>query len=217
MAKKSKKFYVVWEGHTPGIYENWNTCKKQIEGFAEARYKSFKSQAEAQTAFEGRWQDYWGKDTKPSYQQENKDWIDLVGLPDGKALTVDAACSGNPGKMEYRAVNMERQKEIFRVGPLDEGTNNVGEFLAIVHALAHIEKTKEHYGIIYSDSKIAMRWVLDKVCRTKLSKTSKNQKLWDLIYRAEKYLRTHDWPAGVKIKKWETKYWGEIPADFGRK
>ena len=56
-----------------------------------------------------------------------------------KAWAVDAGCSGNPGPMEYRGVDMRTGKQIFHFGPI-QGTNNIGEFLAIVHALALMEQ-----------------------------------------------------------------------------
>lgn len=213
MAKKKKKFYVIWEGHRPGMYSDWNNCKKQIDGFAGAKYKSFETLLEAEKALKGKWQDYVGKAAKPKY--EEKDWIDLVGLPEKGSLTVDAACAGNPGKMEYQGVDLDKGKQYFHVGPLEDSTNNVGEFLALVHALALIKSGKLNFTTIYSDSKIAMGWIKAKTCRTKLSSTSKNKDSFELIRRAEMWLQSNTF--STKIKKWETKYWGEIPADFGRK
>jgi ribonuclease HI len=212
MAKKKPKFYVVWAGHKPGVFTSWDDCKKQIDGFNQAKYKSFPSREEAEKAFHSPWQEFIGKEAK---RKEEKDWIDLVGLPNKGSLTVDAACSGNPGKMEYRGVDLDRGKEVFRVGPLEEGTNNVGEFLALVHALAAIEKKQINYKEIYTDSKIAMGWIVQRKCKTKLKRTEANKKLWNMILRAENWLNTHRYR--TKIHKWETKYWGEIPADFGRK
>jgi len=130
------------------------------------------------------------------------------------AIAVDAACSGNPGIMEYRGVDTETQAEIFRLSPMKDGTNNIGEFLAIVHALAFL-KQRNLTMPIYSDSEIAMRWVQQKVCKTKLGKTADNAKIFELITRAEKWLQENTYPN--RILKWETKAWGENPADFGRK
>ncbi|MGB0870395.1 MAG: viroplasmin family protein [Flavobacteriales bacterium] len=213
MAKKKKKFYVVWEGHRPGLYSDWNNCKKQIDGFAGAKYKSFETLLEAEKALKGNWKDFVGQNKKPKL--EEKDWIDLVGLPEKGSLTVDAACAGNPGKMEYRGVDLDRGKEYFKLGPFDHSTNNVGEFLALVHALALIKTGKVSFKTVYSDSKIAMAWVHAGVCRTKLKRTNQNKDSFELIFRAEKWLKENTF--STDIKKWETKYWGEIPADFGRK
>ena len=41
------KFYAVKVGKIPGIYNTWDDCKVQVEGFPGATYKSFKTAAEA--------------------------------------------------------------------------------------------------------------------------------------------------------------------------
>ena len=130
-----------------------------------------------------------------------------------EALCVDAACSGNPGPMEYRGVHLPSGKEVFRFGPI-QGTNNIGEFLAIVHGLALMEQK----GIsmpIYSDSVSGQAWVRNKKAKTTLARTPDTEKALDLVARAENWLRTHQ--VNVPILKWDTENWGEIPADFGRK
>ena len=129
------------------------------------------------------------------------------------AWAVDAACSGNPGPMEYRGIDLATGAVVFHFGPM-HGTNNIGEFLAIVHALALMEKQ----GIrktIYSDSHNAILWVSKKQCKTKLERTPQTAQLYNVIARAELWLKTHAFR--VPIIKWETRKWGEVPADFGRK
>jgi len=130
------------------------------------------------------------------------------------AWAVDAACSGNPGPMEYRCVDLATGIEVFHFGPTF-GTNNIGEFLAIVHALALMQKQDICGKTIYSDSAYAILWVKDKECRTKLERNEKTERLFQIIQRAETWLRTH--AHDTQITKWETRLWGEIPADFGRK
>ena len=131
------------------------------------------------------------------------------------SLSVDAACSGNPGLMEYRGVIVESGVEVFKKGPFTKGTNNIGEFLAIVHGLALCKQKNKPDLPIYTDSRTAMSWVSKKQCRTNLAFDASNQELLDLIKRAEKWLKTNTYRN--PILKWETKSWGEIPADFGRK
>ena len=130
-----------------------------------------------------------------------------------QALCVDAACSGNPGPMEYRGVHIPSGKEVFRFGPI-QGTNNIGEFLAIVHALALMQQ-KNISMPIYSDSVSGMAWVRNRKAKTTLSRTAQTEKALDLVARAENWLRTNQ--IQVPILKWDTENWGEIPADFGRK
>jgi ribonuclease HI len=129
--------------------------------------------------------------------------------------SVDAACSGNPGAMEYRGVITDTGQELFRQGPFKKGTNNIGEFLAIVHALALLKKLGDSNRIIYTDSRTAMAWVRNKKVKTLLKKEAANEDIFDLIDRALKWLASNTY--SNKIIKWETKRWGEIPADFGRK
>ena len=190
MAKK-QKFYVVWKGKHPGIFESWADCKAQIDGVKGAQYKSFATFEEAKKAFNGNYLEYKGKSKGKS--ELSPEELLKIGEPNYNSIAVDAASSGNPGKMEYR---------------------NVGEFLALVHGLAFLQQKKSD-RILYSDSRIAIGWVRKKKCGTKLEKTVKNAQLFELIERAELWLKKNRF--NTPIVKWETKAWGEIPADFGRK
>ena len=138
----------------------------------------------------------------------------MADLWNHSALAVDAACSGNPGPMEYRGVFLGNGQQIFHFGPV-HGTNNIGEFLAIVHGLALLEKQGFPDTVVYSDSSTALTWVRNKKCKTKLPRTPQTEKLFQLIERAEFWLRTH--PYKNPVLKWDTDNWGEVPADFGRK
>ncbi|WP_282088522.1 ribonuclease H family protein [Aquimarina algiphila] len=211
MAKK-EKFYVVWEGHKPGIYTKWDDCKAAVKGYANAKYKSFDSFDIAKKAYQGDYDDYKGK-SKPK-KTLTAAQLSKIGEPNLYSISVDAASSGNPGKMEYRGVDTQTEKQLFHQGPFREGTNNIGEFLALVHGLAYLKKKKSD-RIIYSDSKIAIGWVKQKTCKTKLKRNSKNNEVFDLVDRAIQWLKENSYT--TTIVKWETKAWGEIPADFGRK
>lgn len=211
MAKK-EKFYVVWQGKKPGIYTTWKDCKAMIDGFAGAQYKSFPTFPEAKAAYNKDYKDVKGSSkTKKVLSEAEKA---KYGEPNLYSIAVDAASSGNPGKMEYRGVDTQTGKQLFHQGPFLQGTNNIGEFLALVHGLAYLKK-KNSDRIIYSDSKIAIGWVKKKSCNTKLTENSKNKDVYDLVRRAEVWLKNNTYT--TTIVKWETKAWGEIPADFGRK
>lgn len=211
MAKK-KKFYVVWQGKHPGIFESWKDCKAQIEGYKGAQYKSFATFEEAKKAYNGNYQDYKGKSKGKSELTQEE--LLKIGDPNYNSIAVDAASSGNPGKMEYRGVDTKTKRVLFHQGPFEQGTSNVGEFLALVHGLAFLQQKKSE-RILYSDSRIAIGWVRKKKCGTKLVKNAKNAQLFELIERAENWLKKNRF--NTPIVKWETKAWGEIPADFGRK
>ena len=204
MAKQ--KYYVVWKGVQPGIYNNWTDCRLQVQGFEGAVYKSFASREEAEQAVSGTPWKYLGNRGEKKISQKPPVHTE--------SLAVDAACSGNPGDMEYRGVYVETRQVLFHVGPMKQGTNNIGEFLALVHGLAYLKKTGCEMPV-YTDSHNAMLWVKQKKCKTKLERTSVNEPIFNLIERAEKWLRENDYT--TLILKWETSEWGEIPADFNRK
>lgn len=223
MSKAKKKYYVVWHGVEPGIYNSWPKCQEQIKGFEGALYKSFDSEEEAEEAYHSspylyiKQRNSANQPKASQLQNPPSDRTDTVlPLPlevKAEALAVDAACSGNPGPMEYRGVYLRTGQEVFRYGPV-HGTNNIGEFLAIVHGLALL-KQKGSAMTIYSDSRNAMLWVKNKKCKTKLERTAKTEQLFQLIERAELWLKENTY--NIPLLKWETEKWGEIPADFGRK
>ncbi len=213
MSKKKKKYYTIWKGHKTGVFESWNDCKAQIKNYEGAQYKSFPTFNAAKKALNGNYFDFVGKNKSFSSTLSATD-LKKIGLPNYNSISVDAASSGNPGKMEYRGVDTKSKKQLFIQGPFEQGTNNIGEFLAIVHGLAFLKK-KDSNRMIYTDSRTAMSWVKKKTCNTKLERNAKNKALFELVDRAVIWLKTNDFQ--TTIVKWETKAWGEIPADFGRK
>ena len=208
-----KKFYVVWNGRKKGVFTSWKVCKAQIDGFEGAQYKSFADLNEAETASTKNYDDYKGKNTKKTILSSAEK--SSYGSPNLESISVDAACAGNPGKMEYIGVLTHNKQQIFIKGPFKKGTNNIGEFLALVHGIALLKSKNQHNLPIYSDSKIAMSWVKKKQCRTNMVFDASNKDLLELIKRAENWLKENTYKN--PILKWETKAWGEIPADFGRK
>ena len=224
MAKQKAKFYVVWQGRESGIYDSWAACEAQVKGIA-AKYKGFATRQEAEKALAEGYEKHL-KDrsaernqtialsdrSRYSLKDSPEDMLKFgVKLP---ALAVDAACSGNPGKMEFRGVIADTSTQVFHRGPYIGGTNNIGEFLAIVLGLAYL-KQKNLPWALYSDSKTAIAWVRQKQCKTKIEWTAKNQDLLIAVRAAEKWLHENTWT--TPIYKWDTEHWGEIPADFGRK
>jgi ribonuclease HI len=209
----SKYFYVVWRGFKPGIYTSWDEVQKQIQGFKKPLYKTFGSKQMAEEAFAGNPEDYRDGNYKKT-RSYSKEELEKIGKPIELSLCVDAACN-HVGDFEYQGVWTFSKDSIFRVGPYKKGSNNIGEFLGLVHALAWLSKHRDEKMKtlpIYSDSRIAISWVRQKVCKTKKSPGPDVQ---NLIARAEKWLKSNTYKN--KILKWETRVWGEIPADFGRK
>ena len=226
MAKK-QKYYVVWQGKQPGIYTDWDTCREQVQGVQGAQYKGFDTMAEAEAAIKLPYGSVVRVENAERRVESGKStviFIDNDGMtairPDAQpplpvldALAVDAACSGNPGIMEYQGIYIPTRTRVFHY-QAPKGTNNIGEFLAIVHGLSYLKK--HHLDqIIYSDSVNAMSWVRQKVCKSKLPDDASTAELWDFVHRAEQWLRSNTYT--TEIRKWDTDRWGEIPADFGRK
>jgi ribonuclease HI len=203
-----KKYYVVWNGRKTGIFETWAECEAQTKGFQGARFKSFPTIEEATKAFKAGY-------SKTSTIKSTVTKSKSVAPPpiELDSLSVDAACSGNPGMMEYRGVYTKTGDQIFHFGPI-LGTNNIGEFLGIVHALSYL-KQKGEATTVYSDSKTAISWVRNKKANTTLARNTDTEAVWKLIDRAEKWLLENSYKN--KIIKWETSELGEIRADFGRK
>jgi ribonuclease HI len=212
---KQKKYYVVWSGQQTGIFETWEECKQATHGVAGAKYKSFGTRREAETALTQPFTDHiQARARKKSSEKKKIQAGEAISGLEWNSIAVDAAASGNPGPLEYRGVETETGLELFRQGPFAEGTNNVGEFLALVHGLSYLKQRNDPRPI-YSDSTVAIGWIRQKKCKSKLAPTLNNQKLFELIQRAEKWLANNT--CKNRILKWETKDWGEIPADFGRK
>lgn len=227
MAKQ--KFYVVWNGPSPGVYSSWEACQEAVSGVSGAKYKSFKTMAEAEDAFEMGVEAYLSSnDSEPATPQEPSADTSQTSKPERpsynpqnlpaevirEAIAVDAACSGNPGAMEYRGVYLANGREIFHYGPV-HGTNNIGEFLALVHGLALLKQKGLDTMPIYSDSVNAQLWVRKRQCKTTLARNEKTEALYQMIERAEAWLKANTYR--TPVIKWQTDKWGEIPADFGRK
>lgn len=240
MAKAKQKWYVVWRGKQPGIYTTWADCEAQVKGAQASLYKAFDTQQEAEAAFAGNPYDYIGQRRDSAVQPSDNAAGGPSGCPSkgpagcpppppayrhdtvlplppavtADAWAVDAACAHNPGPMEYRGIDLRTGAVVFHFGPI-YGTNNIGEFLAIVHAMALMTQRGER-RTIYSDSVNAMSWVKQRCCKSKLEQNARSQQAWQLIERAVAWLKSHD-VTPFPLRKWETHLWGEIPADFGRK
>lgn len=210
------KYYVVWEGRAPGIYTSWDEAREQVENFPGAKYKSYTNLETATEAFRGNPHEQLNI-FRAMARHASEAIVNYSAFPDIRldAITVDAACSRNPGPVEYRCVRVADGAELFHVGPLQGGSNNIGEFLAIVHGAAMLAKNGDTTTPIYSDSRTALAWVRAGHANTKITPNGSNVRLFELIRRAEAWLSTHR--IANPLLKWDTDAWGEIPADFGRK
>lgn len=212
MAKK-KKFYVVWNGKPSGIFDSWDACQKASQGVSGAKFKAFPSRQAAELAYKEGAEAHWGQG-KGTISAANIPF-NTPNWPIAPALCVDAACNGKTGLTEYRGVMVPSGKEVFRQGPFKKGSNNIGEFLALVHGLAYLQNNQQSLPI-YSDSKTAMSWLYKQAVNSKVrTEDGLSPELESLVVRALDWLANNT--IATDILKWDTKVWGEIPADFGRK
>ncbi|MDZ7742835.1 MAG: ribonuclease H family protein [Bacteroidota bacterium] len=206
-----KKYYVVWIGKQTGVFSDWKDCQEAVQGAVGAKFKAFNHKDIAEIAYKmGPGVNIWDRISEMEYKALSK----KLELPILNSLSVDAACSGNPGIMEYRGVDTRSGIELFSQGPFDDATVNIGEFLALVHGLAQLKKEKKVIPI-YSDSKTAIKWVNDKHVNTRLERSHRNKQVFEFVSRAVIWLKSNEY--SNQILKWDTGNWGEIPADYGRK
>lgn len=207
---------MVWNGVTPGIYTTWAEAKAQIEGFPNAKYKGFATQTEAVDAYRGNPADHLGilKSIVERRKNGQRPLTDPTIRLD--AIAVDAACSKNPGPVEYQGVIVGTGEVVFRHEPIPEGTNNIGEYLALVHALALLEKLGDTTTPVYADSRTSMAWLRNRHSNTRLIPHAGNLQIMELLRRADAWAQAHP-VIKNPVLKWNTELWGEIPADFGRK
>lgn len=207
MAKQ--KFYAVHKGNQPGVYTTWAECQAQTKGFKGAKFKAFATENEAKHAVEHGWDS-----SVPAPKDETPaETVNAAYIKD--SLSVDAACAGNPGAMEYQCVRTDTNEQVFASPVYSLGTNNIGEFLAIVDALRHLRDIGDTTTPIYSDSVSALSWIRKKSVRTTLEHNNRTDRLWHAVRDAETWLHENEWTNPVL--KWNTKEWGESKADYGRK
>jgi ribonuclease HI len=219
MAKN--KYYVVWEGSKPGIYDSWSECQAQTNGYPQAKFKAYQSKAEAEVAFKEGWKKHWGKSN--STKSNTKTVSKKVSQPslfeaaeeiDYDSISVDVGTRGNPGPIEYKGVDTQTGEVLFQVGPIENGTNNLGEFIAIIHGLSYLKKLGSN-KTVYTDSKTALSWIRNKKVASTLVRDESTKKVWELTDRALNWLHHNTYQN--KVLKWKTEEWGEIKADYGRK
>ena len=144
------KYYVVEKGKNPGIYNTWAKCKEQTNGFKGAIFKSYGNLKDAEEAFK------YGINYS-GFTEENKEWANV----ELNSLSVDGACSGNPGNGEYRIVKTSNKEIVKSSNMFLNTTNNIMEFFALIEALILVKKNNS-YKVIYSDSVSAIAWVKNK-------------------------------------------------------
>lgn len=211
---RRQKFYVVWVGFKPGIYDSWKECSSQTDGYRDARYKSFPTHEAALQAFTDGPDSYWGAAKSPS-RHTTPPPNEIPNRPPSHSLCVDGAFNGRTGDMEYRGVWNHNRQVAFASSVIPNGTNNIAEFLAVVEAMQLLQKMGREWPI-YTDSVTALSWIRKRqVKSTIFSDPFANQELKDRVIKALDWLTENN--PQTPVFKWRTTQWGEIPADYGRK
>jgi len=164
----AKKFYVVWQGRETGVFTDWETCKKHIDRYAGARYKSFKTRAEAESAFRSGHAAAKTSTKTPHRRTSGKglptltaDAVDKLDIR--TKIFTDGGCEPNPGQAGSGVA-------VYRDGDLAElwyglytphGTNNTAELNALHQALlmAQREIAQANTVAIFCDSKYAIQCI----------------------------------------------------------
>ena len=129
----AKKFYVVWVGRETGIFTDWAHTKTQVDQFPAAKYKSFKTQAEAEAAFAAGW-------GAPKKSKTSSSKPSVTSSPDKNfdvTIYCDGGCDPNPGKAASGvAVYHENKLTELWYGLFNpQGTNNTAELNALFQSL----------------------------------------------------------------------------------
>jgi len=168
-----KKYYVIWQGRETGIFTDWNSCKKQIDKFAGARYKSFKTLAEAEAAFSSGSARSGASKTaaggaakkRSSNRQTVKTYtaVEIAAMKIDTTIFTDGGCEPNPGKAGSGiALYRKHQLDELWYGLFNPTcTNNTGELNALHQALmmAGNEISRGKSVAILCDSKYSIQCI----------------------------------------------------------
>jgi len=167
----AQKYYVVWKGRETGIFTDWGTCKKHIDHFPGARYKSFKTLIEAESAFKGRPASGGAASRRAGASSgvKKKAGIRTYTASDIEKMSIDTkiytdgGCEPNPGEAGsgiavYRS---EKIDELWYGLYNPNGTNNTAELNALHQALmiSEDEISKKRSVAIFCDSKYSIQCV----------------------------------------------------------
>jgi ribonuclease HI len=150
----------VWAGRQTGVFTDWPTTHRSVDGFPGAKYKSFPTQGEASAAFKG------GSPPRVAAAPRKAESASSAVVPtttSGLQIYSDGACEPNPGNAGTGLV-------VYRDGTLAElwyglynpnGTNNTAELNGLLSALLMAEKTIDTGATarIFCDSTYAINCV----------------------------------------------------------
>lgn len=155
------KYYAVKNGREVGIFNSWDECKKQVEGFSNAQYKSFKSLEDANTYLYGLGGEEGGETNIKAY--------------------VDGSFNGKTKTCGYGLVIIKEGMEIEKSGSCKEYSdhrNVTGEIIASMKAMEYGLKEGVPEISIYYDYEGIRSWALG-LWKTNKELTQKYKKYYD--------------------------------------
>ena len=166
-------YYAVYKGHNTGIFNNWNECKKSINGYKGAIYKKFNNKHDAEHFIKN------GNDNDINTNNQHNNTVKANTINDNiniQSIIVytDGACSNNGRKNAKAGFGIYfGENDPRNLAKRIEGkqTNNAAEISAIIHTYYILEneiKNGEQI-IIYTDSEYSI-----KCCSTYGEKCDKN-------------------------------------------
>ncbi|MFT5418314.1 MAG: ribonuclease HI, partial [Gammaproteobacteria bacterium] len=165
----AKKYYVVWQGRQTGIFTDWASCKDQVDRFPGAKYQSFESREEANTAFSGASGPTQKTSNASAARKASSSDVktytgdEIAAMPIDTKIFTDGGCDPNPGKAGS-GIALYRNNVIDQLwyGLYDpNGTNNTAELNALNQALVMGKDEIEngHTVAIYCDSKYSIQCI----------------------------------------------------------
>lgn len=148
------KFYAVKVGHIPGIYKTWDACKKQVDGFSGAIYKSFKTLAEAECFMGGSVESTAEIRSEDSLEPKNEE---------GLIAYVDGSYNIATGEFSYGAVLIHEDQEVHLSQKVEDSElalmrNVAGEIKGAEAAMQYALDHKIRKVTIYHDYEGIARW-----------------------------------------------------------
>lgn len=147
----AKKFYAVRKGRQIGIFNSWDECKKQVDKFQGAEFKSFMTLAEAE-GFLGN--------------ENLVNDIDIDELKENEIIAyVDGSYSGSDTEFSYGMVIIDTKNEYtFSKKIIDEKLaqmNNVaGEIAGAMAAMQYAADNNKSRVYIFHDYAGISKWCL---------------------------------------------------------
>jgi len=200
----AQSYYVVWQGHAPGIYQKWPDCRKQIENYPEPRYKKFESLDEANHAYRKGIEHYRKRKSGPQKMSRRAPKFRR------DSLLVHTKVQGE--SMQINATYLKNNQKIFFVD-FQRGNPEIGQFLATVKALKLLRKRSPTMPVYVPSLKVLNainhKFLYDPYLGQRHIHDPWHEKLRECMFAAINWLKRNDYQNPVL--HWNSTYWGEPP------